>query len=228
MISQKRKAIGRVVLLILILFIGAPVAWDAYRGPQELGETTVEIGGELFTVPAEWDHWRYEYMGDAMGGKFKQLQFTLDINTFEPIQAEYGPNGSRNFHMEIRPLRSEFGEKPYWTDKDPAIVAEPSKCGTTIVENNDEFEVCEYDASVRLNSYAHGGYAIRNKKTGAYISMFGCIPKKFKPPNRVCTGRARVLDNIQIEYGYREEHFDKAIELDQRARRIALSLHQDS
>lgn len=226
MTSRKRTIIGNTIFVALLAAIAGLFVWAAYWGPKELGETTVEIGGELFTVPAEWDHWRYEYKGDAMGGQFKQLQFTLDVNTFQPIEAKYGDNITNNLHMEIRPLRSEFGEQKYWTDSDPAKTASPHNC-RSLVQNGRELEACEYGTDVRLNSGAQGGFAIKDKATGDYLSMFGCLDRgeKFKTLNKVCTGRARILGDVQIEYTYRFENYPRAFELDQRARDIALTLH---
>lgn len=198
------------------------------------GPTEIQIADKLFIIPADWRYWRYEYMGNGEGGKFKQLRFTLDIDTFKPIKAEYGDEITNNFHMEIRPLASEFGEKYYWTNsdpvwRDPVYKANPHNC-RDIQHGNKLFELCELDKSVRINSGAYGGYSLRNTKTGDYVSMFGCSDpdNKRKVLNKVCTGRARLLDNIQIEYTYRAEHFDRAVDLDQKAREIALGLYSQS
>lgn len=42
--------------------------------------------------------------------------------------------------------------------------------------------------------------------------------------NHICSGRAKLSTNLQIDYFYRKKHFDRAIEIDLMLHQVAESL----
>ncbi len=157
--------------------------------------------------------------------KNQVAEFALNISTFEPTNYQEALKSGDLLTVEVRALASEFGEKYYWTDKDPASTAQKYNCKST-TENDQNIEICEYKKDVRLNNSAYGGYSLKDKKSGKYISVFGCSDphNERQSINKVCTGRARLLDNLQIEYSYRASHFGKALKIDQSVRKTMLGL----
>ncbi len=216
--NKRPKSILAVLCGLLAVFF----IWDA-KSRVRTEPVEIQIADKKFVLPVNFKNWQYKRISND-NGVYKQLSFILNTDTFRPIKAEYGDGITTNFHVELRPMASEFGEKKFWTKDDPIYKIDPKNCKDYSLSDN-EYLFCEQGRKIRLDSWGDDFYSIRDKKTGEYIAIIGCAD--FSPHgNAVCSGRARILDNLQVEYLYRREHFNRAVEFDHRARVLILSLYK--
>jgi hypothetical protein len=198
------------------------IAWEFET--REPKSRSITIADKEFLVPEDWKYWRNVYWEEGDDPAYWQLDFVIDVRTYENIKANY--KEPYNLHIEIRPIRSEFGEVNYWTEKSSIHKSKIFNCKPHIFENK-EYEFCQHESKNRLQTGVDDAYSLKDKKTGNYMSVFGCkepFPEDSNL-NDTCSGRTLLLDNIQIEYVYRAEYAFKALEIDHKVREIGLSLY---
>lgn len=197
----------------------------ASSAPQkESAFNIVDVAGNQLFIPNNLEHWKYSEIAGANSQKYMQIVFNLNIDSFEPLEAKYGKHITNNFNLEIRPLRSEFGEQGFWSDKDPILNSTEEDCSEIEFEGKQVL-YCKNKNAQRVVSGADSAYSIKDIKTGQHISIFGCLDSdKFKSLNPTCTGRSQISDSLQIEYVYRAENFSRAVELDEKARAFVFKL----
>lgn len=212
------------VTLFLLVIVSASIllACDDTSSP---GSTEIQIADKTFIIPEKWQYWQYAEIANADNEKYKQLRLTVDVVTFEPIKPSYKNENTRNLHIEIRPLRAEFGEKYYWTNHDPVLGAQFFGCHE-YTYNSTPYKFCKNGKSPVLVDGGDIYYSIQNLTSQEYVSIIGCMtPDKYKHLNPVCNARSRLLDNLQIEYHYRLENFNRAIEIDQKIHEVVSKLY---
>ncbi len=221
MILRLFKTIAAVLVTIFCIVLGYQLimAKSAKEKYDPDNPPIIKIADKRFQLPVDFSNFKY---GITHGG-YEQLEFVLDINTFKPITADYKKDN--NLTLELRPLGSEWGEKNYWTEKDPAFLLEPFRCQSFNVKGV-AYEDCALLGKGQINSYANTEkHAVRRKDTNQYIFMYGCTEKN-PHLNRICTARSKILDTLQVEYHYRFINFPRAIEIDFAIRDMIESMYQ--
>lgn len=214
------NVILKISFCFLLLFLsGCDGSENRSSGPEKY-----VIAGEIVSVPPDWKFWHYSKIGKGEEA-YDQIIFSFDVNTL--INVEQNSRNENGLSVELRPVNSEFGEKWYWTNKDNINNAKIMNC-EDIKINNEVYEHCYHaDSKEQVASFVETNIqSIKDKKTGKYISVFGCageLPSSIHM-NRVCVGRSRITDDLQVEYSYRFFHFNRAVDIDLKIRNLMLGL----
>ncbi len=150
-------------------------------------------------------------------------EFTIDVETFQPIENAEGLKKGTVLAVEIRPLGSEFGEKYYWTKDDPALKAKPISCQNTDYQNKT-YLLCSYDKKAKIVNAMDELFTVQIANSKDFTSILGCMRQN--NAGAVCMGRSRITKDIQIEYVFYKKHFSRVVEITQELENVSLKLLQ--
>lgn len=207
-----------IIFFLIFLISGCDDKGSIYR------KKIFSIGGRTVVVPDDWEYWIFWEMSKSEN-PYDQILFSFDVNTFRTIERD--AKNENQLDVELRPVNSELGEKEYWTNKDRINDLKVIKC-ENIKIHGEMYEHCYHiDSKEQVASFVETDIqSIKNKKTGKYVSVFGCagdLPPRMHM-NRICVGRSRISDTLQVEYSYRFSHFNRAVDIDLKIRNVMLGL----
>lgn len=131
----------------------------------------LSINGERLTVPNDWNNYRISEIKRSENQVYMQLWFTLDPINFNNVPPDYR-NGDV-IDIEIRPIRSEFGETHFWTEHDRINISRQKRCEEISI-SEENFLYCRHTSKIPLVNFTNGdSHSIYNKNETDYISVFG-------------------------------------------------------
>ena len=173
-----------------------------YDEPQEY-----VFGGNKVVIPPYFRFVVYK-------PKFHSLHVVLNLDNFQTVEKDYSPETKNLLFLEIRELRSEFGESKYWTDNDPILKTLPDNCKDYIL-GEEEYKFCENGDEVRAVDWGHDLYTIYKNNKEIPQSIIGCSDlDERKSLQKGCNVRANLDNGMQLEYHYKIEQLPHAFKLD--------------
>lgn len=163
---------------------------------------TMKIADHEFTVPDNFTRWGYQTIkNSASGEEYKELIFNIDADTGKNISPESGRFGINGVRIEVRPIRSEWGQSKFWTDDDPIKKAKEIGCND-IDYQGKKYAVCSLIGETGYTpANREAYYALQNDSNKKeYISVFGCVDTPRSDGLYTCEGHMKIYDSIHVDY----------------------------
>ena len=194
-----------------VLVIGFILSFSYFLvGCGDSPPRTMKIADHELTVPDNFTRWGYQTMkNSASGDEYEELIFNIDVDTGENISPRYGRFGINGVRIEVRPIRSEWGQGRFWTNDDPIKKAKEIGCND-IGYQGIKYAVCSLIGETGYtpaNKEAY--YALQDGSSKKeYISVFGCVDTPRSDGLYTCEGHMKVYDAIHVDYIYAAQSRD--------------------
>ena len=208
------KALILLFVLITVLSLTGCKQNEADDKPTEY-----IINDNKITIPPYFKHVWYREINNS-------INLSLNADNFQMVKIDFEKkeHAQSTLNIEIRPLREEFGEDNYWTEKDPILKTTPYNCKNYTL-GEDAYKLCENGDKVPAIPGKHDFYTIYEEDVKYPISIIGCSDlEKYETLQKVCKVRAIIPHNMQLEYQYRLKDLPRAFELDLFVRHLSNSL----
>ena len=209
-------------VLVTVVFLLGALAGCNEKVPQK-PKYAFKINGIELVIPNDWKDWRVQDVRATNGlPPYQKLLFTLDIDTYENVVRD--SDSDNQIDVELRPIRSEFGEKRYWTATDRVFETNPKECVSREV-NMMTYFVCKHDSRHQLVDWGKEFYSIRfNEEENEFPVVLGCSDNTHL--NNICVVRSKYNDLLQIEYSYPKGNESKSHIIEGHIRTVIDKLHK--